>query len=245
MFSLGEKFGYLMPSTQMLNPLDRFSLFIQRVFPLDFGVLIFLVTFLVLAATSGFQKVGIGIPWIKVLFVVASSLCPPSSDIWWFSTGLPYQTLENKKPFSSGCHGQLGIDFILAGRSTLSFVTTVRHVFVTKVRRLRRKCIFSVPSTSDTSSWFDGQTKSSWDVNIAGWRMSKNTDPSVWLERSRRPVYYDTNRCFVDAHLVQNVVFWSRLLLRHLDFFSFCASRRLHCDFSTFAYCDIGTNPSC
>lgn len=66
MFSLGEEFGYLMPSTKVLNPLDRFSLFIQRVFPLDFAVLIFLGTFIVLAATSGFQKVGIGIPWIKV-----------------------------------------------------------------------------------------------------------------------------------------------------------------------------------
>lgn len=66
MFSLGEKFGYLMSSAKVLGPLDRFSLFFQRVFPLDFAVLIFLVTFLILAATSGFQKVGIGIPWLKV-----------------------------------------------------------------------------------------------------------------------------------------------------------------------------------
>lgn len=66
MFSLGEYVGYAMPSVKVLNPLDQFSLAIQRVFPLDFVVLIFLITFLVLAATSGFQKVGIGIPWIKV-----------------------------------------------------------------------------------------------------------------------------------------------------------------------------------
>lgn len=66
MFSLGEYAGYVMPTVKVLNPLDRFALAIQRVFPLDFVVLIFLVTFLVLAATSGFQKVGIGIPWIKV-----------------------------------------------------------------------------------------------------------------------------------------------------------------------------------
>jgi hypothetical protein len=66
MFSWGEHVGYLMPNVKVLNPLDRLSLFIQRVFPLDFILLIFLVTFLILAATSGFQKVGLGIPWIKV-----------------------------------------------------------------------------------------------------------------------------------------------------------------------------------
>ncbi|EFX78429.1 hypothetical protein DAPPUDRAFT_105179 [Daphnia pulex] len=65
MFSWGEHVGYLMPNVKVLNPLDRLSLFIQRVFPLDFILLIFLVTFLILAATSGFQKVGLGIPWIK------------------------------------------------------------------------------------------------------------------------------------------------------------------------------------
>lgn len=66
MYSLGEEFGYLMPTVKILNPLDRFSLFIQRVFPLDLLVLIFIVTFLVIAAASGFRKMGIGIPWIKV-----------------------------------------------------------------------------------------------------------------------------------------------------------------------------------
>ncbi|XP_046459227.1 probable lysosomal cobalamin transporter [Daphnia pulex] len=65
MFSWGEHVGYLMPNVKVLNPLDRLSLFIQRVFPLDFILIIFLVTFLILAATSGFQKVGLGIPWIK------------------------------------------------------------------------------------------------------------------------------------------------------------------------------------
>lgn len=66
MYSFGESVGYLMPTVEVLNPLDRFALFIQRVFPLDFIVLLFLVTFMILAATSGFQKMGIGIPWIKV-----------------------------------------------------------------------------------------------------------------------------------------------------------------------------------
>ncbi|KAI9558303.1 hypothetical protein GHT06_015056 [Daphnia sinensis] len=65
MYSFGETVGYLMPTVEVLNPLDRFALSIQRVFPLDFIVIIFLVTFLILAATSGFQKMGIGIPWIK------------------------------------------------------------------------------------------------------------------------------------------------------------------------------------
>lgn len=68
MFSLGAEFGYVFSSVKILNPVDRFLLFIQPLFPLDFAIYIILVLFLSLAASSGYQWIGIGFPWIKVFY---------------------------------------------------------------------------------------------------------------------------------------------------------------------------------
>ena len=68
MFSLGGFFGYIISSVKILNPVDRFLLFIQPLFPLDFAIYFILVLFLTLAACSGYQWIGIGFPWIKVFY---------------------------------------------------------------------------------------------------------------------------------------------------------------------------------
>jgi LMBR1 domain-containing protein 1 len=66
MFSLGGQFGYMIPSVKVINPVDRFLLFMQPLFPLDFAIYFILVLFLTSAASSGCQWIGIGFPWIKV-----------------------------------------------------------------------------------------------------------------------------------------------------------------------------------
>jgi len=68
MFSLGEPFGYLMPVVQVLNPLDRCFLMMESLFPLDFVFFVVLTGFIILSAVSGICRIGIGIPWIKVIF---------------------------------------------------------------------------------------------------------------------------------------------------------------------------------
>ena len=66
MFSLGEQFGYIISTVKVLNPIDRFLLLIQPLFPLDFAIFIILVLFVTLAASSGYRWIGIGLPFFKV-----------------------------------------------------------------------------------------------------------------------------------------------------------------------------------
>ena len=66
MYSMGVEFGYLMPSVYLPNPLDQFLVLLQKLFPFDLAVVTTLIAAITLATASGFQHLGIGIPWVKV-----------------------------------------------------------------------------------------------------------------------------------------------------------------------------------
>jgi LMBR1 domain-containing protein 1 len=66
MHSLGMKAGYLLPQSHLPNPIDIILVAFQRVFPLDYILILAMAFFFVMVTISGLRNLGI---WFFVIRV--------------------------------------------------------------------------------------------------------------------------------------------------------------------------------
>ncbi|CAG5116660.1 unnamed protein product [Candidula unifasciata] len=66
MHSLGYKSGYALPERHLPNPVDIVLVYSQKVFPLDYLMMVGIIAYFVLCSMSGIRRIGIWFLWIRM-----------------------------------------------------------------------------------------------------------------------------------------------------------------------------------
>ncbi|CAG2122698.1 unnamed protein product, partial [Medioppia subpectinata] len=85
MHSLGMKMGYALPKPQIPNPIDIILVTFQRVFPLDYILILLMSLFFVLATMSGLKNLGIWFFFVR-LYKIRVKKSSPQALLMLFGT---------------------------------------------------------------------------------------------------------------------------------------------------------------
>ncbi|GFR80356.1 LMBR1 domain containing 1 [Elysia marginata] len=66
MHSVGYKSGYALPKRHLPNPVDIALVYAQKVFPLDYIMMVAIIAYFVLCSMSGIRNIGVWFLWIKI-----------------------------------------------------------------------------------------------------------------------------------------------------------------------------------
>lgn len=66
MHSVGYKSGYALPKRHLPNPVDIALVYCQKVFPLDYIMMVAIIAYFVLCSMSGIRNIGVWFLWIKM-----------------------------------------------------------------------------------------------------------------------------------------------------------------------------------
>ncbi|RUS69725.1 hypothetical protein EGW08_022511 [Elysia chlorotica] len=64
--SVGYKSGYALPKRHLPNPVDIALVYCQKLFPLDYIVMVAIIAYFVLCSMSGIRNIGVWFLWIKM-----------------------------------------------------------------------------------------------------------------------------------------------------------------------------------
>ncbi|KAL9980898.1 hypothetical protein ACROYT_G009538 [Oculina patagonica] len=74
--SLGYKFGYALPKSQLPNPINIVMVYAQRVFPLDYCLFVAIVLYFLYCTMSGIRAISIRCCWIKLYKIRSRKTMP-------------------------------------------------------------------------------------------------------------------------------------------------------------------------